>query len=312
MRAPSSGLIYPDMATLYKVVLTRIHRWADQIARRVEKDSTIVRRGPKRRRAQPGTEPGKVVPGVAGKRPRQQNPHNMQTRGIMLPVLEGEEEEEEDPDDQEDRSGEDGDDTLEIESDQAPASAPATTPDAYAGGMHRELAGAAAAPGEGGAHRLHSLHRTHSLHGHATAAGDAGGATGTGTDRGRLSRGGSLRSGMRAVDARGAPLTSWADRETLPQFEVVAHIFKSPRDQLVDFQSLLGLMRRVVQISSTACGLSNTYSAVFPRFCRKFSNCLSLQQEVLQCVALYNNLQDCSATRQHYALLQAIDLFLEE
>ena len=104
MRAPPAGLIYPDMAILYKVVLTRIHRWADQIARRADKDGATVRRGPKRQRAQAGAPAGKAP---AGGSKRQRQPHNMQTRGIMLPMVDDEEVYEEDMDE---GSAEDGDD----------------------------------------------------------------------------------------------------------------------------------------------------------------------------------------------------------
>jgi hypothetical protein len=37
------GLIYPDMATLYKVVLTRVAGWLEHMDRRVQKDNSAAR-----------------------------------------------------------------------------------------------------------------------------------------------------------------------------------------------------------------------------------------------------------------------------
>lgn len=307
MRAPPTGLIYPDMTILYKVVLTRIHRWADQIARRVEKDSTIVRRGPKRRRTQAAGDVGKVATGGSK---RQRQAHNMQTRGIMLPMLDGDEEDEDDAEEGDERSAEDAEEALETESDQAPAAtaqaAGVVLGGAAVGGLYDVLPSGAGIPlgpvggvGDVGPRRERMMHV-------AVEATGEGGSAG-------VSREGSLRGAVAAAEVRAASAAvMWSDGDSLPQFDVVAHIFQSPREQLVDFQKLLGLLRRVVQQASSACGLGSTYAVVFPRLLRKFSTVLSIPQEVLQCVALYNTLHDCTVAGQHYALLQAIDLFLAE
>jgi hypothetical protein len=294
MRAPTTGLLYPDMTILYKVVLTRIHRWADQIIRRVEKDNSLVRRGAKRRRSAAATL-DLSKPGKSEKRSLPER--NMQTRGVMLPIMEGED----DDDDFGDEVGEgggglDGDDDggagEQTESETMPPAAELGSGRLSVPGVpSTDIAAWRSLPWVSTAGRGPRPRAPGTAPVAAATGGGGGGAVGN-------------------VEAVAALLSQNSD--TLPAFAAVAHVFQAPGEHLVDFQALLSIARRVVMAASAACGLASTYSGVFTRFSRKLAADLSGGQSSLQCVALYNALHDFAATSQHYAILQTIDMYLAE
>eukprot|EP00892_Ulva_mutabilis_P000318 jgi/Ulvmu1/10287/UM060_0089.1 len=311
MRTPKAGLHYPDMTIIYKVVLTRIHRWAEQIARRVDKDSLVVRRGGRKRKPSERSDGSGRGGGGEGGR-RSAPPRNMQTRGVVLPMsldVEGEEEEEGEGDEM---WGEEGDERASAGGGSGAAAARADS-DSAVGAVHGDAllpplpAAIAGATGVGmpDVRRAGSLGRL----GVGTQSPGQGGAHMAPGGRGgpaALAAGG----GAGGPAAGGPAAADTADPGLLP-FADVVHIFQKPYEHLVDFQQMLNSMRRVFAAASAACGLSHSYAGVFTRFCRRLATDLS-ENKSLECVAVYNGMYECAQNGQHYALLQVVDTYLAE
>ena len=73
------------MRALYRVVVTRLHRWADQMARRVEKETAVARRGSgsKRKRTPSAAGAPAGTGGTAGTGDGGSG-HAMRTRGATV------------------------------------------------------------------------------------------------------------------------------------------------------------------------------------------------------------------------------------
>lgn len=309
MRTPKAGLHYSDMTIVYKVVLTRIHRWAEQIARRVDKDNLVVRRGGRKRKPSDRGEGGGR--GSAGEGSRRPAPaRSIQTRGVVLPVgLEGDGDEDDDGDG-DDVWGDDGDERASAGGGSgavARADSDGGAPPAMHGDtslMAAAIAGTYGSAGmdvrrAGSLNRLGTASQSAAQVGPTTAARSVPGAWTVGT-------GGAGHSAPRAEPVAAEP----AGPGLLPFTEVV-HVFQKPQEHLVDFQIMLNSMRGVFTSASAACGLSNSYTGVFARFCRRFATDLS-DNKSLECVAVYNGMYECAQAGQHYALLQVVDTYLAE
>lgn len=307
MRAPKAGLHYPDMTIVYKVVLTRIHRWAEQIARRVDKDNLVVRRGGRKRK--PSDSGGRGAPGEAR---RQAPARSIQTRGVVLPMgLDL------DVDDDEDLEGEEvwGDEGDERASAGAGSGAAARA-DSDGGGhpaLHGDTslpqmaAAIAGAMGGGGP----DMRRAGSLSRFGAAQQSSGQGGQAATPPVRVAPGAwTVAPGPGGPGGGAAPAAEPPEPGLLP-FADVVHIFQKPHEHLVDFQQMLNSMRRAFAAASAACGLTHTYTGVFTRFCRRLATDLS-ENKSLECVAVYNGMYECAANGQHYALLQVVDTYLAE
>lgn len=92
----------------------------------------------------------------------------------------------------------------------------------------------------------------------------------------------------------------------------VAPIFSAPLERLVEFEALLRCLRRAVVVAALACGSSAAYDSAFDRFARKFAGGLCAPGELLGCVVAYSALAEACRSQAHYAVLQALDAFLDE
>lgn len=89
------------------------------------------------------------------------------------------------------------------------------------------------------------------------------------------------------------------------------HILADPGTLPVDFEGLVGLLRRCVSTAASACE-RRLWTGLYIRFAQKWATDLESEEQHALSVAVYSDIQDFQSKGQFQAVIDAINLFLCE